>query len=199
MNSTTNLPRYSIIVPVYNVEDYLPECVDSLLAQDTETPYEILLVDDGSTDSSGGVRAKLILHAGRCFLDSKGLGVGIGNTEILARDNDVIKDHKIWSIHCFLARIVADCGIFALIPLCVIAFLLLKKQIRCMNMAARKKEKRAFGSGLLLLVTLISYPIVSTASSDAQDIIAMWLFLAMLVLYTTEGLPTTLQTNKIDG
>ena len=34
MNSTTNLPRYSIIVPVYNVEDYLPECVDSLLAQD---------------------------------------------------------------------------------------------------------------------------------------------------------------------
>ena len=53
MNSTTNLPRYSIIVPVYNVEDYLPECVDSLLAQDTATPYEILLVDDGSTDDSG--------------------------------------------------------------------------------------------------------------------------------------------------
>ena len=55
MNSTTNLPRYSIIVPVYNVEDYLPECVDSLLAQDTATPYEILLVDDGSTDSSGSI------------------------------------------------------------------------------------------------------------------------------------------------
>lgn len=55
MNSTTNLPRYSIIVPVYNVADYLPECVDSLLAQDTATPYEILLVDDGSTDSSGSI------------------------------------------------------------------------------------------------------------------------------------------------
>ena len=171
----------------------------------TSIGNEFVTVDDKTGEKtlnesgSAGVRMKLVLHAGRCFLDSKGLGVGIGNTEILARDNDVIKDHKIWSIHCFLARIVADCGIFALIPLCVIAFLLLKKQIRCMNMAARKKEKRAFGSGLLLLATLISYPIVSTASSDAQDIIAMWLFLAMLVLYTTEGLPTTLQTNKIDG
>lgn len=42
----------SVIVPVYNVADYLPKCVDSLLAQ-TYSDIEILLIDDGSTDNSG--------------------------------------------------------------------------------------------------------------------------------------------------
>lgn len=42
----------SILVPVYNIEKYLPGCVKSLLAQ-TESNIEILLVNDGSTDGSG--------------------------------------------------------------------------------------------------------------------------------------------------
>jgi len=41
--------KLSIIVPIYNVEQYLRKCVDSLLVQDYED-YEIILVDDGSTD-----------------------------------------------------------------------------------------------------------------------------------------------------
>lgn len=46
----------SIIVPIYNVEPYLCKCVDSLLAQDLpESAYEIILVDDGSTDASGDI------------------------------------------------------------------------------------------------------------------------------------------------
>lgn len=48
------LPLLSIIVPVYNVEKYLPRCLDSLLAQ-TYTDLDIVLVDDGSTDSSGAI------------------------------------------------------------------------------------------------------------------------------------------------
>jgi len=46
--------KLSIIVPVYNVEKYLAECVDSLLAQ-TLDDFEIFLVDDGSKDSSGAI------------------------------------------------------------------------------------------------------------------------------------------------
>ena len=43
----------SIIVPVYNVEEYLPHCINSLLDQGlTEKQYEIILVNDGSTDNS---------------------------------------------------------------------------------------------------------------------------------------------------
>ena len=45
-------PIFSIIVPVYNVEQYLPQCIDSILQQ--SFPYfELLLIDDGSSDSSG--------------------------------------------------------------------------------------------------------------------------------------------------
>lgn len=44
--------RISVIVPVYNVEEYLSRCVDSILAQ-THSNLEVILVDDGAKDASG--------------------------------------------------------------------------------------------------------------------------------------------------
>lgn len=46
--------RLSVIVPVYNVEKYLRECIDSILTQDIDE-MEVILVDDGSTDGSGAI------------------------------------------------------------------------------------------------------------------------------------------------
>ena len=43
-------PILSIIVPIYNVEDYLERCIKSILNQ-TFSDFELILVDDGSTDS----------------------------------------------------------------------------------------------------------------------------------------------------
>jgi glycosyltransferase involved in cell wall biosynthesis len=50
-------PLVSVIIPVYNVEKYLPRCLDSVIAQ-TEKNLEIICVDDGSTDSSGAILAE---------------------------------------------------------------------------------------------------------------------------------------------
>lgn len=47
-------PALSIIVPAYRVEQYLAECIDSILAQ-TFTGWELILVDDGSPDGSGAI------------------------------------------------------------------------------------------------------------------------------------------------
>lgn len=46
--------KYSFLVPVYNVEKYLGQCIESMLSQ-TYKNFEIILVDDGSTDSSGKI------------------------------------------------------------------------------------------------------------------------------------------------
>ncbi len=45
-------PEISIIVPVYNSEKYLEECIKSILNQ-TFADFELILIDDGSDDSSG--------------------------------------------------------------------------------------------------------------------------------------------------
>ncbi|MCR5039689.1 MAG: glycosyltransferase family 2 protein [Bacteroidales bacterium] len=48
------MTKLSVIVPVYNTRQYLSRCIDSILNQ-SFTDFELLLIDDGSTDGSGGV------------------------------------------------------------------------------------------------------------------------------------------------
>ena len=45
------MPEISVVIPVYNVEQYLPKCIDSVLNQ-TWKDFELILVNDGSTDHS---------------------------------------------------------------------------------------------------------------------------------------------------
>lgn len=79
--------KISIIVPVYNVENYLPKCIDSILNQNFGE-FELILVDDGSVDSSGNIcdyycsiddRIKVIhLENGGV---SRARNIGISNSE----------------------------------------------------------------------------------------------------------------------
>ena len=53
LSSKTN-PTFSVVVPVYNAQLHIDQCVNSILAQGRED-IEVVLVDDGSTDSSGAI------------------------------------------------------------------------------------------------------------------------------------------------
>ncbi len=79
------LPLISIVSSVYNVEKFLPQCIDSILAQ-TFTEWELILVDDGSTDSSSGIcdsyaakdsRIRVVHKENSGQADSRNLGMSM--------------------------------------------------------------------------------------------------------------------------
>ena len=92
-----NEPLISIVVPVYNVEGYLEKCLESLVHQ-TYRNLEILLVDDGSTDSSGAICDRYAENDGRIRVihkengglsDARNAGMRIARGEwILFVDSD---------------------------------------------------------------------------------------------------------------
>lgn len=69
-DSTFSRNKISIIVPVYNTEKYLDECIQSVLEQ-TYTNWELLLIDDGSTDSSGTICDKYAAEDSRILVFHK--------------------------------------------------------------------------------------------------------------------------------
>lgn len=72
-HDTIKKPTISVIVPVYNVEEYLNICVESILSQ-TYKNLEIILVDDGSTDNSGKICDKLMINDKRIKVIHKNNG-----------------------------------------------------------------------------------------------------------------------------
>lgn len=75
----------SIIIPVYNVEKYLCRCVDSVLVQ-TFTDFEVLLIDDGSTDNSGKICDEYARQDNRVKVFHKENG-GVSSARNLGLDN----------------------------------------------------------------------------------------------------------------
>lgn len=69
-------PLISVVVPVHDVEAYLPACLDSVLAQ-SHTELQVVVVDDGSTDSSGAIADTYAARDSRIEVvhtDNRGLG-----------------------------------------------------------------------------------------------------------------------------
>lgn len=64
----------SIIIPVYNVKDYLTLCVDSVMTECDGRDYEVLLIDDGSTDGSGALCDELATRHPRIVVLHKANG-----------------------------------------------------------------------------------------------------------------------------
>lgn len=71
------MPKVSVIVPVYNVEQYLAECLDSIISQ-TLQDIEIICIDDGSTDNSGKILDDYAVRDGRIrVIHQENCGQGI--------------------------------------------------------------------------------------------------------------------------
>lgn len=76
-------PKVSIIVPVYNVENYLERCINSLMSQTLED-IEIILVDDSSTDSSLEICNKMATEDSRIkVIHKENEGAGLARNEAL--------------------------------------------------------------------------------------------------------------------
>lgn len=74
---------FSVIVPIYNIEKYLPKCIDSILNQ-TCLDFEIILVDDGSADNCGKICDEYSLKDKRIIvIHKKNSGVSSARNEAL--------------------------------------------------------------------------------------------------------------------
>lgn len=103
-----NDPIISVIVPVYNVESYLRECIDSIVFQEYEN-MEIILVDDGSKDESGEIcdeyaannKNVLVIHqenAGLAAARNAGTHSAKGDYLLFVDSDDYIADDVIGKI-----------------------------------------------------------------------------------------------------
>ena len=93
-------PLISVIIPVYNVEKYLHDCIDSVISQ-TYRNLEIILIDDGSTDTSGKIcdayakkysyiRVIHEFNQGASYARNKGLKISNGEYLLFVDSDDTI-------------------------------------------------------------------------------------------------------------
>lgn len=108
----------SIIVPVYNVEDYLPSCIDSLVNQSYES-LEIILVDDGSTDSCPIIcdeyacrdsRIKVLHKMNGGLSDARNAGIKVATGELIALvdSDDIIENRYCEKLYNEMVKYDAD-------------------------------------------------------------------------------------------
>ena len=116
-------PKVSVIVPVYNVEPYLPRCLDSLCYQ-TLQDIEIIAVNDGSTDGSGSVlnqyasrdrRIRVISQANQGLSAARNVGLDLAHAKFIAfiDSDDYINLHMFETLVSIAERDEADivqCG-----------------------------------------------------------------------------------------
>lgn len=79
------MPKISVIIPVYNAEKYLKECIDSVLNQ-TFDDFEVLIINDGSTDESGKICDEYAQKDARVKVFHKENG-GVSSARNLGLDN----------------------------------------------------------------------------------------------------------------
>src|ERR1700740_3471780 len=88
-----SLPRFSVVIPAYNEAEFLGSCLDSLRAQDFRDPYEIIVVDNNSTDATADAarsRGVTVVHEpkpGVCSARQRGTAAARGEI-VVSTDAD---------------------------------------------------------------------------------------------------------------
>ena len=111
----------SIVVPVYNVDRYLPECIDSILSQVYPT-LEIILVDDGSTDGCASIcdayakqdsRIQVIHQSNGGLSNARNTGIAhcSGDYLLFVDSDDLISPYLVERLICVLESTGADLAI----------------------------------------------------------------------------------------
>lgn len=111
----------SIIVPVYNVEQYLGRCLNALLKQ-TYTNFELLLINDGSTDGSGPIcedyaqkdeRIRVLhqVNAGPSAARNAGIAMAKGEFITFVDADDFVEDYYLEHLHQALVKNDSDIAI----------------------------------------------------------------------------------------
>lgn len=101
---------FSIIIPVYNTARYLAACLDSVLSQNTDMRYEIICVNDGSTDESGDILEKyrndfssirVITQENRGLSVARNVGMrnAKGDYILFLDSDDVLADHALQQMY----------------------------------------------------------------------------------------------------
>ena len=118
------MPKLSVIVPVYNTEKYLRECINSILAQ-TFTDFELILIDDGSIDKSGSICDEYaetdsrvrVVHQNNCGVTAArkmGAALSKGDYVTYVDSDDWIDKDTYESVFSNIRKCDADMGIFAM-------------------------------------------------------------------------------------
>lgn len=112
------MPKISVIVPVYRVEKYLAECVDSILAQ-TYADFELILVDDGSPDNCGAIcdayadkdsRIRVIHQENQGLSGARNSGIDVAQGEYITfiDSDDLVSTNYLEILHSEIVRNKAD-------------------------------------------------------------------------------------------
>lgn len=108
----------SVIVPVYNVEKYLNDCLDSIVAQNVAGTFEVIIVDDGSEDGSGVISDSYLCHrnvrvihqvnSGLSAARNAGMRIARGRYIMFVDSDDMIDPGYLDAMKCRLDRSSAD-------------------------------------------------------------------------------------------